>query len=258
MKKQLTDVEKARRERRKKIRRRRLKILAVFIICIAIVTFVILLKTKLFPVKGVSAKGSSLYAESQIVNASGITGKTPILGFSDSTVKNRITKKLPYIETVDIKRKFPDSVVIRVSDASEYYAFKSGKSYYAVSEKGKVLNKYNSPPEGLIEVLSDDTELKIGNSIKFKNDQAKEIFDFLTSYPKEKGIAVNLIDISNSIYITMRVEGRFEVNLGNKENLKEKIDHLAGMIPEIGGRKGKINLDMWSNSDSKGTFIEEN
>ena len=59
------------------------------------------------------------------------------------------------------------------------------------------------------------------------------------------------------MHITVFVEDRFEVNLGSDENIKEKIDHLSGMVKEIGERKGSINLEMWSKTDSKGTFIEE-
>lgn len=258
MKKKLSEAELARRERRKKIRRKRLAILALVLISIGVIVFVILLKTKLFPIKNVVSKGSKLYTSQEITNASGITDDTPIMSISETKIGQRLFRRLPYIETVKIKRNFPDAVVITVTDAKEFYAFKSGEKYYAVSQKGRVLKKYDELPEGLIEVVSNDTALKVGNDIKFKTDKEKELFDFLTTYPKEKGISVNYINIANSVRITIGVESRFEVNLGSEANLEEKINHLAGMIPQIGDRKGKINLDMWSNSDSKGTFIAEN
>ncbi|MBO4693373.1 MAG: FtsQ-type POTRA domain-containing protein [Clostridia bacterium] len=258
MKKQLSEKEALRRERKKKIRRKRLVILALFLISTGIIVFAVLLKVKLFPIKSISAKGSSVYKSEEIIYASGIAEKSPIMGFSKSLVEKRITKKLPFIESVKITRNFPDAVSLKVSDANECYLFRSGKDYYTVSEKGKVLKKSVYPTDGLIEVLSKDTLLKTGEKIAFKNDKTQELFDLLSTYPKSKNITLNTINIESAVHIVINVENRFEVNLGNETNLKEKINHLAGMIAEIGDRKGKINLDVWSNSDSKGTFIEEN
>ena len=254
----MTEARAARLEKRKKIRKRRLLILLFSFLIIGMAVFAVLLKTKLFPIKKALASGSTVYTSEQIIKAAGITGKTPIFGITESSVAKRIAKKLPYVESLRIKRKFPDTVEIKVSDAKDYYLFLQDVAYYAVSKKGRVLNVYEELPEGVIEVLSESAKLNIGDNVSFADEKEKEIFDYLSSYPEEKGIRLNSVDVTNPLRIVIKVEDRFEVNLGSQANLKEKIDHLSGMIAEIGDRKGRINLDMWSNSDSKGTFIEEN
>ena len=258
MKKALTQQEIRRRERRKKIRKRRIIISLIFFLLIGIAVFGVLLKTKLFPVKNIKADGSSVYSSAEIIAASGITRKTPIMSISQSQVKKLLSKKLPFIETVTVKCSFPDTVQIKVGDAKEYYCFVQKDDYYSVSEKGHILNKYLELPQNVIEVKASSAKLKVGQDLSFGDNQEKETFELITAAIKEKGITLNSIDITNIVHITMKVENKFEVNLGNKANLKEKIAHLAGMIEGIGDRKGKINLDMWSNSDSKGTFIAEN
>lgn len=258
MKKKLTEAEIARRKRKKKIRKRRLTLLFVLLLGVAIIALFVLLKTRLFPIKNISAKGSQVYESSQIIKASGIKSGTPIMSFSNSKISNRISEKLPYVDTVKINRTLPDTVALIVSDAKDYFLFTLEGKHYAVSKKYKVLSVCDEAPEGLIEVSAKNVELNVGKEVVFKKNQTKELFELITTYLEEKKISINAIDLTNTSHITIKVEDKFEVNLGNKANLEEKINHLAGMIPEIGDRKGKINLDMWSKSDSKGTFIAEN
>lgn len=258
MKKALSKIELKRKMRRKKIRKRRIIIFLCFLLVASIGVFCFLLKTRLFPVKNIVAKGSEIYTSQQIIKNSGINKKTPILSISESKLKKTLSMKMPYIEDLKVKIDFPETVTITVSDAKEYYAFKSNDGYFAVSEKLNVLNLYPEKPENTVEVYANDLKLKIGEHIEFKNISQKELFELIIKQINDNAIKLNAIDITDSVHLTVFVEDRFEVNLGNKDNLEEKIRHLSGMIRKIGDRKGKINLEMWSKNDSKGTFIAEN
>lgn len=257
MKKQLTEAEIRRRQRKRKIRKRRFISFLLILLLVGAGVFYYFLKTRLFPVKKVAVEGSKIYSAQEIISAGGINDKTPIMSFTENSLKRKLQKKLPYVETVKIKRNFPDAVVITVSDAKEVFSVKSEKGYFTLSETLRVLACYEDLPENTIEIKAEDLKPKIGDTIKFSSERETQLFDLLYNYTKEKGVKLNGIDISNTVHITAFVEDRFEVNLGSDENIKEKINHLSSMIKEIGERKGKINLEMWSKSDSKGTFTEE-
>lgn len=260
MKKELTEIEAKRNQRKKKIRKRRLIVFSVFMLLVCAVVLFVLLKTKLFPVKNISASGSALYTAEQIVEASGIDGKTPIFGISEKKTEENIIKMLPFIESVKIKRKFPDSVQITVTDAKEYFAFRTDGGYAITNKNTRVLNisQTEELPEGVIEVIADGLKFKTAKNVEFKNDTQKELFEILTSYPEDKNMKLNSVDITDTVQLKIRIEDRFDVNLGNRENLKNKIDHLAGMITTMEGKKGKINLESWSQSDKKAFFTAEN
>ena len=204
-----------------------------------------------------AANGSKLYSAREIVDASGITDKTPLMTVTEGRITEILQSKLPYIESVKINRTFPDAVRITVTDAKETFSFKAQKEYFFVSESLRVLKASKSVKKGLIKVTLKDQKLKTGETVPFKDKEEKELFNLLYSYTKEKKIPLNAIDISNHTQITLNVSNLYEVNLGNNVNIKEKIDQLSAMIKEIGKRKGKINLEMWSKTDSKGTFIPE-
>ena len=255
MAKKLTEAELKRRARKRKIRKRRFFLFLIFMLIVGVGVFYYFLQTKLFPVKKVAASGSKLYSAQEIVNASGIDNTTPIMTVTESKISARLQKNLPYIETVKVNRAFPDAVKITVTDAKETFSFKNGKEYFVVSEKLRVLTTSKSSKKGLITVTLSDCKLKEGATVKFKNNEEKQLFSLLYSYTKKREIPLNSINIQNSSNITIKVSGLYEVNLGSNVNIKEKIDQLAVMIKEIGKRKGKINLQMWSETDSKGTFI---
>ena len=258
MKKALTEIEMKRKMRRKKIRKRRLTFFLIFLLVAGIGVFCLLLKTKLFPIKSVAVKGSEIYSSRQIVKASGINNRTPILSISESKLKKTLQKKLPYVDDVKIKIDFPEKVTITVSDAKEYYAFKSEDGYFSASKNLNVLNLYGEKPEGEVEVSANELKLDVGQPVEFGDDAKREIFELIIKNISENGIKLNSLDITDSVHLKITVEDRFEVNLGSRDNLEEKIKHLSAMISKIGDRKGKINLEMWSKNDSKGTFIAEN
>ena len=51
----------------------------------------------------------------------------------------RIAEKLPYVESVTIKRKLPDKLVITVKEAQLKLAVQQGNSYLIMTGSGKVL-----------------------------------------------------------------------------------------------------------------------
>ena len=244
--------------RRKKIIKRRLFITLFMLFTVGIITLCILCYTKFFPIKKVTVKGNSLYESREIVAVSGINTKTPILSVTEGKLNNRILKKLPYIESVKLKKRFPDSVTVTVKETSDYYAFKTDNGYYTVSQNGRVLSECAEPAEDLLLVKTESAQLDICKQVEFKQNSEQQIFDVLSSLPDSLNVRVNEIDLTDKMHISVIVDSRLTVNFGTSEYLEEKIRHLAGMIAEIGDRKGSINLEMWSKSDSKGTFIAEN
>ena len=258
MKKELSSVELKRRKRKRKIRTRRFIILLLVLTVIFSAAYIVFFKTSAFPVKKLAITGSRIYTRNQIKEASGINSETPIMSVNKRELAKKLQKKLPFIETVNVKLKLPDEIIIAVSDAVEVFAFKTAKGYVTSNGDFRTLKEYTELPEGTVEVLVKGQRFKIGGEMEFSSADEKELVKYLYSYLESSGIKVNKIDTTSTVHITVRVEDRFEVNFGSNDNIKEKIDQLAAMIPEIGDRKGRINLEMWSQSDSKGTFIEEN
>jgi cell division septal protein FtsQ len=226
---------------------------------VAIITFAILSLTVLFPVSVLNAKGSKLYTEAQIIKASGITSDDNLFMVNEEDITEKIRHKLPYIDTVEIKRNLPDAMFINVTDAKEYSCYFWKGEYYTVSRRGYVLNKYSDPPQGLFVVMCDekDIECEVGYALEFKKEILEQRIENISELLKNEGIAIDRIDVSNPISLSVKVCGRFEVLLGTSANLDKKIAHLGGMVKSIDPQKtGKINLSMWTSDKTQGSFVE--
>ncbi len=247
-----------RMERQRKIRKRRLTAFFIIFIIMLLCIGAVLSFTVFFPIQNINVKGSEIYSQEEILTASGIKKGDNLFAVSKDKTQNILKKKLPFVESVDFERSLPDSLKITVKDAVEFASYSVKGNYYKVSSSGWVLEKSTEKPENLLNIIC-NVKCAVGNQIIYNDSAEKEILDNITAAFKEKNIKVNIIDISNQVAIELRVEDRFDVNLGTANNITEKINHLEGMIKSIKPEsKGKINLSMWTNDNTKGHFTAEN
>lgn len=261
MKKEITrdEFERKRAERRRKIRRRRLKAFLVLFIVLLLCVGAVLSFTVFFPIDSLSASGSKIYSNEQIIKISGINKGDNLFAVSEGATQKQLKKNLPYIESAEFKRELPGTLKIVVRDAEEFACYKIGKSYYTVSESGWVLKKDTKEDKKLFTVNASGVKCTVGAEIEFSDSAQKELVDSISAALKAESVNTNLIDVTDSVKLTVKVDGRFTVNLGTSNDINEKIRHLSGMIKEIPeGKSGKINLSMWTSDNTRGTFVAEN
>lgn len=247
-----------RMERQKKIRKRRLIFTFIFLICLSVCVGIILSLTVFFPIEKIMVSGSKVYEPQQIIKKSGIEIGDNLFTVSKASVEDRLKAKLPYVETVDFDRELPGTLKIKVKDASEYACYFIDDEYYTVSRENWVLEKNDSPPENIFVVTGSKALCNVGSQVKFSDEETKVLMEELIASLSTEKIDINSVDLSNKVEITLKVDSRFTVNLGTSNNITEKIKHLRAMISKISPEKqGKINLSMWSETNTKGTFIEE-
>lgn len=257
MAKQNDEFAKKRTQRQKKIRKRRLIIGFWTFLVTALIVTVVLSLTVLFPIKQVTASGSKLYTGSQIVKATGINEKCNLFTLSETIVESNIRSVLPYIDSIEMERIFPDTINITAVDAKEYACYVYEEKYYVVSEKGYVLNCYSEPPENTFIIECGKVTCKIGKPIEFTEDINRQQVENLIKALNDKEIEINSINTSDIYNLTATVDGRFEVIFGSSTDLENKVAHLAGMIEKIeDGRSGKIDVSMWTSSKKEGSFSE--
>ncbi len=122
----------AREKKRRRQRRRRVVTLLVVILAV----LVVLSLTVFFRIDTVKVEGHSQYTEQQIINASGVEKGDNLFRLRKSTVSERIQKNLPYLGEVTIVRSLPNTLILRVSDATFYAAIQQGSKYYITNEDG--------------------------------------------------------------------------------------------------------------------------
>ena len=248
-----------RQERQKKIRKRRIRAFFIMFMILTLCVGAVLCLTVFFPIEKVVIKGSKIYSVEEIFENSNIENGDNLFTVNRSKTEERLKSKLPYIDSVTFKRELPGTLNITVKDATEFAVYEVKEQYYTVSESGWVMKKSSEKPENLICIKGNEIVCKVGSQIVYEDPTQKELIETISQSLKDAKINADLIDTTGKINITLGVEGRFTVNLGNSNFIEEKIKHLAGMIKEMPEEnKGKIDLSMWTNDNSRGSFRPEN
>lgn len=248
---------KKRMERQKKIRKRRLTALFVIFVILAVCTAVVLSFTVFFPIESIKITGSKIYSAEEILDASNIVKGDNLFAVSQKKTQTAIKHKLPFVDEIKFERKIPDTLKITVKDAVEIATFKVKNKYFTVSSSGWVMEEKKKAPQNLPLIIC-DVGCKVGSQIVFKNETEKQLLDNISSSLEGKNIKVNSIDVTKQTSLILKLEDRFVVDLGSANNIPEKISHLTAMMAKISPEKeGKIDLSMWSSSNTKGTFVEQ-
>lgn len=251
------DYKNQRRERIKIRKKRRRRIVLFSILLLLISCFLVLSLTVLFPIKSVNSGGSQIYSSDEITAACNIKGKN-IFTLNSDDLESAVRKKLPFVDSLKIKRSLPDTVYITVKDAEPYAYYQTEAGYCTVSKKGYVLGSASEEPENLLKIVCGNVSCETGKRAEISSKTEKKLIEDIISYLEARSIETQLIDVTDSIAITLRVDNRFDVNLGSSNYIEYKITHLSGMIANIASdRSGSIDLSMWNPQKSQGSFIAD-
>lgn len=247
------------KKRKKNSRKKALRLFFLWLIILVIGTVSTLSLTVWFKIKNFAINSNELYSTEQIINATGVSIDENLILISTDKVENRIEINLPYIKEAKVKRKFPDTVVIKVTYAQEYAIVEIDDELYVVDEDYKILNKIAETQEGLPIIKGiDSTDVNIGTKLKFNNEKQQEVLKDLSSLTNSYLMNVTAINIENLLDITFILEDRMFVQLGSYNNISEKIVHLNSMMPTIEKEANvKISLAMWSPDNKKTTLVYE-
>lgn len=244
-----------RKARQRKIRKRRIKIFIGFLVVALLITGAVLSLTVLFPIDSITVTGSEKYTAEEILSAASIKKGDNL--FTAKADAGAMAKKLPYVQSVQTVRKLPGSLTLKVKDAAEYACYKADGKYFTVSRSLHVLNRCDEPPENMLLILAGNVSCKVGEDVQYGDNKAGGLIEQIEKSAEEYSLALNRIDITDELAISVKTEGRFVVNFGTSNGLDGKFAHLASMIKNIDAQKtGTVNLSMWSSSNTEGTFVE--
>ena len=98
-----------------------------------------------FKVKVITVSGATVYSPYSIQEASGITEGDNLLTFSRARAASQIRAKLPYVKSVRIGIKLPDTVNIEIKEDSVVYAIQDDTGiWWLMNSDGKVTEMANN------------------------------------------------------------------------------------------------------------------
>ena len=223
--------------------------LAKLLTLVAIVAAAVFGVTVFFQVNTFEIHGVENYSEDAVIIASGIELGQSILLVDKSKVASRINTRLPYVQSVQIERRLPGTVVITVTEGKAAASVRSDyDEYWLIDDKGKLMEQVNedraasvtqiSGVSALLPVAGD--QIRLSQEDQQRLDVALELLQQLERYDLAGRIVS--IDVTQLYNIVMYYTDQFEIQLGSTEELDYKIKYLAYALESLDGKSGLIDL----------------
>ena len=237
-------------------RKKKKIIFLVSFILIAVAVVSSLSLTVLFKTKHVVAKGSEFYTAEEIISAASITNEDNLFLLNEENLLKRIQNKLPYIETISLKRKLPDTVFITATDVKVFLQFKNQDNEVMCDTSYRIIPN-NNGIENINLVIKSEFELDKSGEYILLDEVTSEYIENVIEILSKSTLKISLLDITDTENIKMFVNDRFEVDFGNKYDFSGKFSQLEAMVKNIDVEKtGRIDLSEWSKDNTRGYFVE--
>ncbi len=224
----------------------------LFGIIVFFVLLVLILCSPLFDIKNIQIEGNVELSKEKLISISSLQLHTNIFKFNKGLVKEKI-KENAYVENVEIIRKLPSTVQIKIDERNPKYMLQFADSYVYINNQGYMLEISNEKLELpiLIGFTTDLSNIKAGNRINVTDLKKMDMVIKIYEAAKSNGLGnlVTKIDISNdkNYAIILETEGK-KVYLGDCSELNTKILYLKSILETQKGKSGELFLNVDLNS----------
>ncbi len=137
-------IPKLKEARKKKANRRLLFYLSIFFLLISTIVY---LQSPLSYIKHIEVSGNDLIEDEDIVKLSGLTTNSNIWVMNQQNIIDSL-KDHPMIETVEVGRKLPQTVQLKIKEHNTVGYVKSDSEFHPVLENGMIITTSNLNNKG--------------------------------------------------------------------------------------------------------------
>lgn len=236
-----TSVERENSSKRMRRRKRKMSLYGLIVVLLVLTVGITFSYTFLFNINEIRVAGESdEYTAADIVAASGIHEGDNLLRLNMRKSEQKILDELLYVETADVQRDFPSSLVITVSKCIPAFNVVYDGRALLVSRKGKILADNDYLKDDLPVIYGyEPSEPLAGTPLKSSNKYKIEAFESLMerlSSDAEKKI--QSVDMSDEYNIVVTYSNGIIFKMGNWTDVEYKLN-LAENVMEDESVKGK-------------------
>ena len=125
---------------------------AIAFVFVAFIVLVLCL-TVFFKITNVEINGVTLYRDEQILGVGGIVNDENLVRTNTKIIKQRLEEKLVFIESAQVEKKYPSTLVITVTEAEKAADIVVDNTFCTVSRTGRVLEVGKPAATGGIPVV---------------------------------------------------------------------------------------------------------
>ena len=197
---------------------------------IAALTLFLRIRT-LLPVKNFELYGITQYDRAELAGYAGIRTGDKLYSIDLEAAEEKLLESCPYIAEVTLTRKFPDTLIISVTEKTVMWYLEVSGDYYALDESFRVIEESNSDQRyknvGAPKlVLPNLRSLVVGELPDFGADdtEIRKALELVTAVQSTQFKSrLTLVDMESRFDVNIVVEGRYKVYMGDISNIEDKL-----------------------------------
>ncbi len=264
-------------QRRKRKRKRNYTLYYILLFFFLTIAGIVLSLTVFFNIKTIEVTGSSIYSTADVLPILGAKEGDNLLRLNTERLRQNVLEGLLRSDQVAVKRVFPSTLRIEVTDGVPEVQMETSGDYYSLSRSGRILEigTEPQPDHGIILLGVDLSGLKVGDSISEKENadasageeakaaaeayriQLQAVQSFFSALTEAQISGVTAVDLSDEIKLTLYWENRIQVILGSFSELTYKLQLCKAILEDptqlSADAKGVLDAE---NASSAGVFYQ--
>lgn len=232
------------------------------LILIPVVFFVILIFIFVcfaffFKVKTIVVEGAEKYNADSIIIKSGITAGENLYAYKESQIEEKLILNFPYISNVRLKRRWPDKIILEVSEDKAKYKSEIYGETLILSESLRILENTDINIES-VELcrlyLPDIDRALVGNKPVFTAN-SEYITQALSAIGESKlSESISHINLENKYAVSFLIGNIYKIKCGDTSEIELKLTMTekileSGKIPD--SQKAEIDVSNPSECTAK-------
>ncbi|MBQ7202911.1 MAG: FtsQ-type POTRA domain-containing protein [Eubacterium sp.] len=247
------------KRRLKKKFRNALYALLVFVGIISVI--LVLSLTVLFKVEAINVTGNQRYTTQEIMAVLPLEKDKNLFVSDTKKAKEKLEKSLPYIYNADIKRKFPSTINVTITETDKVYTIKNKDNTYTILDDNFKVLEDRSPKAPKNRVRIKKAAVKsavVGETVELTNKKQLQRLIKLTEELKaiefDNVTAIYSQDINNNFIV---YDNRIVIKLGSLDKMQDKLYAVLSALDKLSQTNPSAEGEMTATSDKQIYFTEK-
>jgi cell division protein FtsQ len=214
-----------------------------FAVLLAALTLLIVgflfIKSSFFIIGSVEVRGNKYVATEDICRIAGIPEQTNIFRLNVNEIKSRLEKDLR-IAQVDITRKFPDTIVLTITERHPIAYVASNYGFVELDKQGVILAAFKNFKQLNVPVI---TGVQVDNGYigdSVSNSDLNTVLEYLSMLDENILNRISEVNIKSNDQIIAYTVGSTQIRIGTSERLAEKARLTNEILRDIDDKKMMI------------------
>lgn len=231
--------------------KRKLKKTIIFIIFLISLFFTLLFKAPYFNITNVEVVNNKIMSNDDIIKSSGIELGKNIFYINKKSYIDSI-KTNPYVLNVEIKRKFPSTILIKVQERVPSYYIQISDSFYILDDESRLLEvKKELINDELIKLEGLElSNIALGDNLLPIDDRRLQWLEEYVKLMKYNTSSIKFTSIDLSDLLNVKLyHHNMKIIIGTLDDLKTKLNKAINILSyeNIKDSKGYIDISFNGN-----------